>query len=166
MCHLQVASTQSGGAVPAPCRCSPHYVILSIRDAAEFPHVPKLPYAALRSHKASWLGVGRGIGNLEGVWSGVFRRLARLHRSLPSSIEPYVRSPLPTPDEQCRSRQSIKMYLRVRLDSKESRMGGGEDCMRRSFVTVAVSGHPRGSEARSPTSSPTAAEGRLWRGVS
>jgi hypothetical protein len=43
----------------------------------------------------AWLRIGRGTGDSSALWSGVCRRLARLHRSLPSSIEPYVRLPLP-----------------------------------------------------------------------
>jgi hypothetical protein len=38
-------------------------------------------------------------------------------------------------------------------------MSGGEDCESRSFVTVPVSGHSRGSEARSPKTNPRAAQG-------
>jgi hypothetical protein len=39
-------------------------------------------------------------------------------------------------------------------------MSSGEDCGEsRSFVTVSVSGHSRGSEARSPKTSPRAAQG-------
>jgi hypothetical protein len=78
--------------------------------------------------------------------------------SLSSFVGPYYRSPLPTPEEQCRSRPSIKTYLRVRLDSMESTMSGGEDCESRSFVTGSVRGHSHGAlkhEARRP------ARGRL-----
>ena len=41
-------------------------------------------------------------------------------------------------------------------------MSSGEDCGEsRSFVTVSVSGHSRGSEARSPKTSPRGLRGRL-----
>ncbi len=49
--------------------------------------------------EAPLLGVGRGIGSPCVVLAAVCRDPARLHRSLSSSIEPYVRSPLPTPEE-------------------------------------------------------------------
>ena len=91
--------------------------------------------------------------------SGACRRSAGPQRSLSSFVGPYDRSPLTPPEEQCQSSPSIKTYLRVRLDSKESTMSSGEDCESRSFVTVSVSGHSRGSEARSPKTSPRAAQG-------
>jgi hypothetical protein len=46
-----------------------------------------------------WTGIGRGTGGSSALWSAVCRGPASLHRSLPSSIEPYVRSHLPTPEE-------------------------------------------------------------------
>jgi hypothetical protein len=114
------------------------------------------------------------MGNLKGVWSGVCRCIAESQRLLSSFVRPYARSPLPPPEEKCRSSPSIETYLRVRLDSKESTMTGGEDCESRSFVTVSVSGHSRGSEARNSKTTPRAAQqssppaksttpGRGWR---
>jgi hypothetical protein len=99
------------------------------------------------------------MGNLKGVWSGVCRSIAESQRLLSSFVRPYARSPLPPPEEKCRSSPSIETYFRVRLDSKESTMSGGEDCESRSFVTVSVSGHSHGSEARSPKTTPRAAQG-------
>jgi hypothetical protein len=40
-------------------------------------------------------------------------------------------------------------------------MSGGEDCESRSLVTVSVSGHSRGSEARSPKTARGRLRGRL-----
>jgi len=55
--------------------------------------------AFLAHFEASCLGVGRGIGDPCVVLVGVCRDPARPHTSLSSPIEPYVRSPLPTPEE-------------------------------------------------------------------
>jgi hypothetical protein len=98
------------------------------------------------------------MGNLKGVWSGVCRSIAESQRLLSSFVRPYARSPLPPHKEKCRSSPSIETYLRVRLDSKESTMTGGEDCESRSFVTVSVSGHSCGSEARNSKTTPRAAQ--------
>jgi hypothetical protein len=46
-----------------------------------------------------WGGFGRGIGEAQTFEAGMCRGPASLYRSLPSSIEAYVRSHLPTPEE-------------------------------------------------------------------